>query len=145
MPYRLIYSSVSSTPMQRDELDDLLEAAQGHNEVEGITGALVYVDGHFLQVLEGERATVEDLMRRIAKDLRHETVAVLQAGEVPAAAFPDWHMAYVSATAEQVSQWAGLGSTRRLPEVWDSLRHNAESTARVTEQILAILAEDTPS
>lgn len=139
MPYQIIYSSVSSTPMQLDELEDLLEHAQDTNEVDGITGALVYADGHFLQILEGDRSAVERLMMRISKDLRHETIVVLQAGDIPAATFPDWTMAYVSATPEQISQWAGLSSTSILPDVWEDMRQNPERTAQLAQSILAAL------
>lgn len=139
MPYQVIYSSVSSTPMQLDELEDILEQAQSSNATEGITGALVYSDGHFLQILEGEMSDVEQLMRRIARDLRHEKILVLQAGDVSAAAFPDWRMAYVSATPEQVAQWAGLSATSLLPDVWENMRQNPERTAQLAQSILSEL------
>ena len=43
----------------------------------GITGVLVYAEGVFLQVLEGETEAITLLMARISRDLRHEAVAVL--------------------------------------------------------------------
>lgn len=140
MTYQIIYSSVSSTPMQLDELEDILEQAQGNNARNGVTGALVYVDGFFLQILEGEKQTAQDLMQRIAKDLRHETVTVLREGEIPVGAFSDWKMAYVSATPEQVADWAGLSVTTLLPEVWEDLRRDRNKASLVAEGILSILA-----
>jgi hypothetical protein len=139
MTYRIIYSSVSSTPMQLEELEDLLEQAQGNNSRNGITGALVYVDGFFLQVLEGEKDSVQELMQTISKDFRHETVTVLQAGEIAAAAFSGWDMAYVSATPEQVAQWAGLSGTTRLPQVWDDIHQDPHRATQVAKSILAVL------
>lgn len=139
MTYQIIYSSVSSTPMQLDELEDILEQAQANNGADAITGALVYVDGFFLQVLEGQRQTVEALMGRISRDLRHETVRILQAGEVPAATFSDWKMAYVSATPEQVARWAGLGGGTQLPQVWEDLRQDRTRVTQLTKGILSVL------
>jgi hypothetical protein len=139
MTYRALYSSVSSTPMQTDELEDLLEQAQAHNAGHGITGALVYVDGSFLQVLEGERHAVQQLMHRIRQDFRHESVTVLQEGEIAAAAFADWTMAYVSATPQEVARWAGLGDTTQLPQVWEDIQHDAQRAARLVKSILAVL------
>lgn len=139
MTFQLIYSSVSSTPMQMDELEELLEHAQSSNPGHGITGALVYADGHFLQILEGERGAVLDLMDRIAKDLRHETIAVLQAGDVPQPAFAAWEMAYVSATPQQVVQWAGLTASVQLPEVWADIREDPARAAQLTQSILGVL------
>jgi len=142
MPYQIIYSSVGSTPMQLEDLEDLLEQAQCRNARKGITGALVYVDGHFLQVLEGEREGVQKLMARISGDLRHETVTVLQEGEISTAAFSDWNMAYVSATPEQVAEWAGLSGTTELPEVLKDMHQDREMAEKVARRILAVLVGD---
>ena len=125
--------------MQLDALEDILEQAQSNNASNGITGALVYVDGFFLQVLEGEKDSVLNLMQRISRDLRHESVTVLQEGEIPAAAFSDWTMAYVSATAEQVARWAGLSGTTKLPEVWEDIHQDPQRATQVAKSILAIL------
>lgn len=142
MTFRIIYSSASSTPMQLDDLEDILEQAQANNPAQRITGALVYADGFFLQILEGEKTRVEDLMQIIAKDLRHEHLRVLYAGHVWAPAFSDWSMAYVSATPEQVARWAGLSGTTELPEVWEDIRHNPEKAAQLTESILDVLMKE---
>lgn len=77
--FQIIYSSESSTPMQLDDLEDVLEHARASNAAKGITGALVYVDGMFLQILEGNRVKVQQLIIEIYwRDLRHEAVKVLQ-------------------------------------------------------------------
>lgn len=142
MTYQIIYSSVGSTPMQLEDLEDLLEQAQCRNARKGITGALVYVDGHFLQILEGEREGVQKLMARISGDLRHEAVTVLQEGEIASAAFSDWNMAYVSATPKQVAEWAGLSDTTQLPEVLKDMHQDREMAEQVARRILAVLAGD---
>jgi Sensors of blue-light using FAD len=139
MPYQVIYSSVASTPMQQEDLEDILERAQVNNARTGITGALVYVDGCFLQVLEGDAKTVRGLMERICADLRHETVAVLQAQTVDEAAFANWKMAYVSATAAEVAQWAGLSARTELPETMESLRLDRRKAMQVSNSIVKIL------
>lgn len=142
MAYQIIYSSESSTPMELEELEEILEQARSGNASKGITGALVYVDGVFLQLLEGEKASVQSLMERIAKDVRHETVTILKAGEIPSAVFTEWTMAYLSATPEQVAKWAGLSGTTALPEVLSSMRQDPHQTARVAESILSVLVAE---
>lgn len=139
MTYRIIYSSISSTPMQMDELEDLLEQAQSNNSSNGITGALVYVDGFFLQVLEGEKDSLQELMQTISKDFRHENVTVLQADEIPAAAFSAWDMAYVSATPEQVARWAGLSGTTKLPDLLEDLHQDPRKATQIAKSILSML------
>jgi hypothetical protein len=140
MLYQIIYSSESATPMQMDDLEDILESARESNAEAGITGALVYVDGFFLQILEGEARAVQELMTRISKDVRHETVTVLQQGEIPTTVFTDWKMAYVSATAEQVAQWAGLSGTAAVPDILADMQSNPLKVTQVAESILAVLA-----
>jgi Sensors of blue-light using FAD len=142
MPYQVIYSSESATPMQMDDLEEILEGARESNAEVGITGALVYVDGFFLQVLEGESEEVLQLMGRISRDVRHEAVTVLRQGEVPAARFSDWTMAYVSATAEQVAKWAGLSTTTSAPEILADLNSDALRVTRVTDHILRLLTTE---
>lgn len=140
MTYQIIYSSESATPMQTDDLEEILERAQISNAENGITGALVYVEGVFLQVLEGDRASLEDLMARISRDVRHDNVTVLREGEVPSAAFSGWDMAYVSATREQVAKWAGLSGTTKMPDVLADIGQDPNHAAKVVKSILAMLA-----
>jgi hypothetical protein len=142
MLYQVIYSSKSSTPMQTDDLEDILENARENNFEAGITGALVYIEGFFLQILEGEAEAVHELMARISKDLRHETVTVLTQGETAAPLFSDWRMAYLSATAEQVAIWAGLSGMTAIPNILADIQGNSLRVTQVTESILSILATE---
>jgi hypothetical protein len=139
MPYQIIYSSKSATPMQMDDLEDLLEHARQSNAEKGITGALVYVDGVFLQILEGELGTVQKLMGKISKDYRHETVTVLKEGATPSASFCDWEMAYVSATRQQVAEWAGLSGTIAIPEILADMRQDPRRATQLAKSILSLL------
>jgi hypothetical protein len=139
MPFQIIYSSKSATPMQMDDLEDLLEQARCSNGDKGITGALVYVDGVFLQVLEGEYDTVRELMGKISKDFRHETVTVLKEGSVPTASFSDWEMAYISATREQVAEWAGLSGTISIPQILTDMHQDPSRAAQLAKSILSVL------
>ena len=142
MTYQIIYSSEAATPMQQDDLEDILEQAHNSNAAQGITGALVYAEGVFLQILEGDRLKVQDLMARILRDLRHENVTVLREGDVACAAFGSWKMAYVSATAEQVAQWAGFSSTTQTPESLAEFGQDAQRTAQFVQSILSVLVSE---
>lgn len=128
--------------MQLDDLEEILEQARISNATTGITGALVYIDGVFLQILEGESGSVMALMARIAADLRHEAVTVLQEAEIPAAIFSEWQMAYVSATPQQIAQWAGLSGTAAIPEIIADLRQDSLKVSRFAHGILSLLAAE---
>lgn len=145
MPYQLIYSSISSTPLQCEDLEDILETARGNNARSAITGALTYVDGCFLQILEGEEDAVHRLMARIAADLRHETITVLHSEDMPARSFSDWQMAYVSATAAEIAEWAGLSTKTDMPETLQAMRQERERAKQVSKRILAVLVDGSES
>jgi Sensors of blue-light using FAD len=128
--------------MQMDDLEEILEHARRSNAKKGITGALVYVDGVFLQILEGDSGVVQELMAKIFRDVRHETVTVLKQGDIPAAIFRDWKMAYVSATAEQVAKWAGLSGTTAIPDILTDMRNDPFKASQVAQSILSVLSSE---
>jgi hypothetical protein len=129
-------------PMPSEDLQELLETAMTGNATRGITGALVYGEGTFLQILEGDKAAVLDLMARIRRDMRHEAVTILREGEIPGPVFGGWKMAYVSASAQQVAKWAGLGVASDTPESLDSIGSEKHRTDQFAQDILALLVCD---
>ena len=145
MTYQITYSSEAATPMQADDLQELLGQARRSNAAQGITGALVYAEGIFLQILEGDEALLNDLMTKIRRDVRHEHVLVLREGEVPTAIFGNWKMAYVSATPKQVAQWAGVSAANDTTESISEAAEEQGRTAQFAQDILSLLkADDTP-
>jgi hypothetical protein len=140
--YQIICSSESSTPMQWGDLEDILEHARIWSASVGITGALVCAYGVFLQILEGDRAKVQALMVKIFKDFRHETVTVLRECEIPCAVFGRWQMAYVSATPEQVAQWAGLSAVAGTQAALSSSVQDPRRAEQLAQSILALLTPD---
>jgi len=128
--------------MQTGDLEELLDHARRSNAAKGITGALVYAEGIFLQILEGDKVRVQELMAKIQRDIRHEGVIILREGEVPKAIFGSWKMAFVSATPQQVAKWAGLSVANGTIE---SLSYSAEEqsrTAQFAQDILSLLVVD---
>src|SRR5664280_1829405 len=76
MPFRLIYSSEATPGLAAAELEEMLAESRIRNQVYGITGVLLFVEGAFLQILEGEKDDVLGLMERIQRDPRHRGVKV---------------------------------------------------------------------
>lgn len=138
MTYQTIYSSESTLPMQTDDLEALLVEARSRNTRQGISGALIYTDGIFLQVVEGEREKVDSLMANIKRDNRHRNVTILREGEVAAAEFKDWGMAYVSATPEEAAEWAGIRNEAANADDQIDIEANLLRTARFAHDILAL-------
>lgn len=91
---RLVYISSAVRLMKDNELAQILQAARRHNPANGITGVLLYRDGNFIQVLEGEPAQVEATFARIERDPRHRQVLVLSRETQVARVFEHWTMGF---------------------------------------------------
>ncbi len=140
MPYRLIYSSEATGEMARADLEQMLEESRVRNARRDITGALVFVDGVFLQVLEGERDDVEDLMESIRRDPRHRNLKVFHEEESDRRTFPTWRMAYLSPRAEDVSAWAGLEGAASIESVLATLQSDPDRVPQVLVRLVEALA-----
>jgi len=138
--YQLIYSSQASRTMSVGDLEEILIDARSGNEKRNITGVLVYVDGVFLQILEGDKETVLSLMRSISADSRHSSVTVFHEVEVEAPTFGNWRMAYLTATPDQLAVWAKLDGTASIESVLDNIRREPRRASQVVETILGALA-----
>lgn len=98
---RLIYTSSADAPQVRGEADlrPILAASRRNNPAHGVTGLLLYADGSFLQILEGERGGLEAILSRIRRDGRHRHISILTRNPAQARAFPDWAMGYQGGAA----------------------------------------------
>lgn len=72
--------------------DDVERHARDYNQQHGITGILCYGSGQFLQCIEGEKAHVFELQRRIFADSRHKNVETLLLQNIDTRSFVDWRM-----------------------------------------------------
>jgi hypothetical protein len=90
--YFLVYVSSALIPLSRKELESLLVTCRANNARDGITGLLLYKDGNFMQMLEGERSAVETAFRKIQSDARHHGIIKLLEGDTPAREFSEWAM-----------------------------------------------------
>ena len=72
--------------------DEVEGHARKYNHQHSITGTLCYGSGHFLQCIEGEKAYVFDLQKRIFADSRHKNVEVLLLQVIDHRSFADWRM-----------------------------------------------------
>ena len=128
---RLIYRSISHIPPY-DKLayDSILNTSIYDNQRSDITGALVLLDGRFVQVLEGAKEKVDALMRRIRRDVRHNNLVVLGEWPITARLFVGWSMAKLdpnplSPGASKFVTEAGCGI--QVVEILAALRDNTFS------------------
>ena len=140
MPYQIMYSSQATKPMTITGLEEILDDARTGNQARNVTGVLVYVDGVFFQIIEGDKDIVRKLMANIASDSRHRSVKVFYEAEVDVQAFESWSMAYLSATAEEMSIWLGLPATATVEELLTSVNRDPHRVPRTLTGVLKALA-----
>ncbi|HST66198.1 MAG TPA: BLUF domain-containing protein [Mycobacteriales bacterium] len=87
-------------PDRKVELGSLFSTARRNNKKAGLTGALLLTGDWFVQVLEGDEPTVRALYETIAADPRHDSVTLLDSGDVPERVFARWSMAKVAEDGE---------------------------------------------
>lgn len=105
--FELAYISVAVAPMSEQQLEALLAEARKFNTSVGVTGLLLYSDGTFFQVLEGEEGVVRELYARICQDPRHMRHMEVHAGPLQQRHFPDWSMGYRRVGREQLAAMDG--------------------------------------
>ena len=92
--YSLLYVSQATRPMNESELKDLLEEARESNRAQGITGFLLYFNGSFMQIIEGQRSRILALLERLRRDARHHGLRVVFEGGIQQRAFVGWSMGF---------------------------------------------------
>ena len=95
----LTYTSRAKLDLSADDLHDIHRIARELNSIDGITGLLVFNGTHFLQIIEGAEAAIDDLIARLRRDPRHSGLEVRDERKVEARSFPDWSMELVRVDA----------------------------------------------
>ena len=104
-----IYCSASTKKdFDAADLNALLEECRVKNAAANITGMLLFRDGAFFQVLEGDRSVVLALYEKIGKDKRHDRVTKIIVEPIEERAFANWTMGFSSATTKELADIPGL-------------------------------------
>jgi hypothetical protein len=91
---QLIYISTATQKLTPEDLKKILEDARPANQAKNITGMLLYRDGLFIQVLEGEPNMIETLYANIKKDTRHRNVHIVSEENIAEREFSEWTMGF---------------------------------------------------
>ena len=104
-----IYCSASTKSVfSSADLATLLAECREKNSKAGLTGMLLYSDGSFFQVLEGDRPVVEALLEKLTKDKRHERVTKIILESIEERAFAQWTMGYSKISKKELADIPGL-------------------------------------
>jgi hypothetical protein len=111
----IVYMSTSVTLLDDDQLIDILNSARKNNFKHNITGVLLYSEGVFIQVLEGNEADVDAIFSKIQADARHKNMITLIDKPIEQRDFADWAMGFLTVDADKVADLVGyLRSTDKL-------------------------------
>ena len=91
------YLSKAIDVFSEHDLHQLLIHCRRKNAAASVTGALLYHNGYFMQLIEGQLDAINAIYDRIQADPRHEVLSVLFEDEISARFFPDWTMGYRAA------------------------------------------------
>ena len=112
---RLLYYSRASKEMSLADLKDILGTARSNNGSLDVCGMLCYEQQYFLQALEGERETVNELYLDIADDPRHDDIVIISYDEISETRFPQWQMGYAGSSSQFSALLKELGQNTFSP------------------------------
>lgn len=121
-----VYVSSAVDWFSMAELRRLLAKSRERNEREGITGMLLFKDGHFMQVVEGEDEAVKRLHDRIQADPRHHGIVTVDSGPIDARRFADWRMAFYDLNEEGAALPAGYSEFLDTPLIDPAFTRNPD-------------------
>lgn len=75
--FHLVYISEAVADISYTDIRDILEVARKHNRQEDVTGLLIFRDGYFVQLIEGEESSVRKVLGRILLDDRNYSLRIL--------------------------------------------------------------------
>lgn len=110
--YRLVYFSRSDMLAPDEdvarEIDGILMHSRRNNQSIGVTGALMFDERCFAQVLEGPHAAIQETFERIQCDERHKDVTVLSFDTQAERGFGHWSMAYIGGSTTQQARFSHI-------------------------------------
>jgi len=104
----IAYVSAATDPVSDEDIAEILVRSRANNERAGITGALLYHHGRFIQIIEGPDDAVHARFAIIAADPRHRNIQTMRERVVAARQFPRWTMGFRPLSDESVQQLEGF-------------------------------------
>jgi hypothetical protein len=124
--FRLVYYSANRIIKPATgilaQIEQILVASRRNNAKVAVTGALMFSEDYFGQVLEGPQAAVEATFERIQRDARHGDVSLLEFSPIEKRSFGCWSMAYVGDLSSARQAFAAIA----LETGYDADRLKAE-------------------
>lgn len=132
----LTYTSLARLDLDASDLEAIHETAQRENAEREVTGLLIFNGTHFLQILEGDGATLAQLLENLRRDPRHSGLEFRHDEPIEQRSFPGWSMELVKVTGSALPAVETVED--RLPEGVSQIVRNR--VIRMTEEISGTVA-----
>lgn len=106
----LTYLSTAVVRFNENQLTELLATSRKNNRAAGLTGMLLYADGHFIQTLEGPQDAVNDTVARIRADTRHRDIYPVLQEDIQTRAFGEWSMGFETLSKDEAANLPGFNN-----------------------------------
>ena len=112
----IVYMSeyVGNTNSMFSDIGDIITTSKANNPKRGVTGILLYHQGKFVQVIEGEEEDLRKLMTIIEKDERHTNVQYLVDEKVNERGFDQWNMDFFNLSDKDSLDYESMQQISRL-------------------------------
>ena len=70
----ICYVSTANKELSKSDISLLFKTVRQKNDILGVTGILMFSEGNFFQIMEGEHHTINDIFKNIKVDPRHYNV-----------------------------------------------------------------------
>ncbi len=77
MRYAICYVSTANQGISSSEIVEILQQTESRNNKLGINGLLVFSEGTFFEVIEGEKLMIKELFETIREDDRHKNLIII--------------------------------------------------------------------
>jgi len=104
----IAYVSTASTPMSDEGIAAILVSSRANNVRLGLTGALLYHRGKFIQILEGPEEEVLARFRVIRADPRHGNLHEVSREAIERRQFGEWTMGFSALSEQAMKQLDGF-------------------------------------
>ncbi len=133
MRYAICYVSTAAEGLATEELHRLMEDSEIRNNDRDIKGVLLYSEGNFFQVLEGEKQEVIELWDQIQADPRHTNVIQIVGRDLEHKAFDGFKSDIIT------------NQNKYKPDLLEGYLFHVEgidpSTKKVVKEILEVFIE----
>ncbi|SON54471.1 Sensors of blue-light using FAD [Hartmannibacter diazotrophicus] len=123
-------SNISSA----DHIKNILVTCSRNTLASGLSGALIFNDRHFVQVMEGERSMLTRSVLNIIKDERSRDVVLVKAAPISVRRFPGWTVGYAGHTEKLDAIYLKHGVTAGL----DPTRMSATSIEDLIADMMTV-------